>query len=64
MSNYQAVKQDGIQLNCLQKRLILENLKETILRISVNKSRQMIFCKNVMGTYQQFQILFQILQGD
>lgn len=64
MSNYQAVKQDGIQLNCLQKRLIFKNLKEMNLRISVNKFRQMIFGKDVMKTCQLSQILFQILQED
>jgi hypothetical protein len=64
MSNYQAVKQDGIPLNCLQKRLIFKDLKEMNLRISVNKFKQMIFGKDVMATCQLYQILFQILQED
>ncbi len=43
MSNYQAVKQDGIQLNNLQKKLIFKGSKEMNLKISVNKFKQMIF---------------------
>ena len=64
MSHYQAAKQDGIQINCRQKKLIFKDLKEMNLKILVNKFSQMIFGKDVMETYRVFLILFQILQGD
>jgi hypothetical protein len=64
MTQYQPAKQDGIQINCPLKSLIFKDLKEMNLKISVNKSRQMIFGKDVMEICRLYLILFQILQED
>ena len=64
MTKYRAAKQDGIQINCQQKRLILKDLKEMKPKISVNKFSQMKYGKDVKGTYRLCLILFQILKQD